>query len=153
MNDFLQVGGDQKWLKGLDMAPCKLQMLGELNKILAHRPWLLTKEHIEVWPQPSTSLSLSLSHILSLLHALSFSIDLSFYHGLSLSHTNAHSYGLTAPFHAYATSMTSPPLTAFFACFLPPLSHSCLSALGQTGGLNALLWKQPTCGFKQEANF
>lgn len=48
VNDFLQVGGDPKWLNGLDEAPQKLQQLGELNKILAHRPWLLTKEHIEV---------------------------------------------------------------------------------------------------------
>ncbi|KAM4632964.1 sestrin-1 isoform 1-T1 [Polymixia lowei] len=47
VNDFLQVGGDPKWLNGLDGAPQKLQHLGELNKILAHRPWLLTKEHIE----------------------------------------------------------------------------------------------------------
>ena len=48
VNDFLQVGGDPKWLNGLDGAPQKLQHLSELNKILAHRPWLLTKEHIEV---------------------------------------------------------------------------------------------------------
>lgn len=48
VNDFLQVGGDQKWLNGLSEAPQKLQQLGELNKILAHRPWLITKEHIEV---------------------------------------------------------------------------------------------------------
>ncbi|CAG03611.1 unnamed protein product [Tetraodon nigroviridis] len=47
VNDFLQVGGDPKWLNGLDQAPPKLQQLGELNKVLAHRPWLLTKEHIE----------------------------------------------------------------------------------------------------------
>ncbi|XP_076011107.1 sestrin-1 isoform X1 [Genypterus blacodes] len=47
VNDFLQVGGDPKWLNGLDEAPQKLQQLGELNKILAHRPWLLTKEHME----------------------------------------------------------------------------------------------------------
>ncbi|XP_036405413.1 sestrin-1 isoform X1 [Megalops cyprinoides] len=47
VNDFLQVGGDPKWLNGLDGAPQKLQNLGELNKILAHRPWLVTKAHIE----------------------------------------------------------------------------------------------------------
>uniref|UniRef100_A0AAY4CFY1 Sestrin-1 n=1 Tax=Denticeps clupeoides TaxID=299321 RepID=A0AAY4CFY1_9TELE len=47
VNDFLQVGGDSKWLKGLESAPRKLQALGELNKLLAHRPWLLTKEHME----------------------------------------------------------------------------------------------------------
>lgn len=48
VNDFLHVGGDPKWLNGLENAPQKLQNLGELNKLLAHRPWLITKEHIEV---------------------------------------------------------------------------------------------------------
>ncbi|XP_063486747.1 sestrin-1 isoform X4 [Symphalangus syndactylus] len=48
VNDFLHVGGDPKWLNGLENAPQKLQNLGELNKVLAHRPWLITKEHIEV---------------------------------------------------------------------------------------------------------
>lgn len=38
----------QVWLNGLENAPQKLQNLGELNKMLAHRPWLITKEHIEV---------------------------------------------------------------------------------------------------------
>ncbi|MBN3287377.1 SESN1 protein, partial [Polyodon spathula] len=47
VNDFLQVGGDSKWLNGLEGAPQKLQHLGELNKILAHRPWLVTKAHIK----------------------------------------------------------------------------------------------------------
>ncbi|XP_018411483.1 PREDICTED: sestrin-2 [Nanorana parkeri] len=44
---FLQVGGDPRWLEGLDSAPLKLRRLNDLNKILAHRPWLITKEHIE----------------------------------------------------------------------------------------------------------
>ncbi|XP_078256004.1 sestrin-1 isoform X2 [Rhinoraja longicauda] len=47
VNDFLQVGGDPKWLSGLDAAPAKLQTLSQVNKILAHRPWLITKDHIE----------------------------------------------------------------------------------------------------------
>ncbi|XP_069743636.1 sestrin-1 isoform X5 [Narcine bancroftii] len=47
VNDFLQFGGDPKWLAGLDSAPQKLQSLSEMNKILAHRPWLITKDHIE----------------------------------------------------------------------------------------------------------
>lgn len=55
VNDFLQVGGDPKWLNGLFEAPQKLQQLGELNKILAHRPWLLTKEHIEVRRQAGSA--------------------------------------------------------------------------------------------------
>lgn len=47
VNDFIHHGGDQKWLNGLENAPQKLRNLGELNKMLAHRPWLITKEHIE----------------------------------------------------------------------------------------------------------
>lgn len=46
--EFLQVGGDPQWLGGLSCAPQKLRNLNELNKLLAHRPWLITKEHIEV---------------------------------------------------------------------------------------------------------
>ncbi|XP_033013768.1 sestrin-2 isoform X2 [Lacerta agilis] len=47
MGEFLQVGGDPEWLRGLQYAPQKLRNLNEINKILAHRPWLITKEHIE----------------------------------------------------------------------------------------------------------
>jgi sestrin len=46
-NEFLTQGGDPTWLKGLQYVPKKLQDLYEVNKILAHRPWLLTKAHIE----------------------------------------------------------------------------------------------------------
>uniref|UniRef100_A0A8C9EX25 Sestrin 3 n=1 Tax=Pavo cristatus TaxID=9049 RepID=A0A8C9EX25_PAVCR len=45
---FLRAGGDPQWLRGLDFIPPKLRNLSEINKILAHRPWLITKEHIEV---------------------------------------------------------------------------------------------------------
>ncbi|XP_065585446.1 sestrin-3-like [Cyrtonyx montezumae] len=44
---FLRAGGDPQWLRGLDFIPPKLRNLSEINKILAHRPWLITKEHIE----------------------------------------------------------------------------------------------------------
>lgn len=37
-----------EWLKGLQYAPQRLRNLSDINKILAHRPWLLTKEHIQV---------------------------------------------------------------------------------------------------------
>lgn len=46
---FLRAGGDPQWLRGLDFIPPKLRNLNEINKILAHRPWLITKEHIEVF--------------------------------------------------------------------------------------------------------
>lgn len=48
MLQFLRVGGDPQWLRGLDYIPPKLRKLSEINKILAHRPWLVGKEHIEV---------------------------------------------------------------------------------------------------------
>nr|XP_060612549.1 sestrin-3-like [Anolis sagrei ordinatus] len=44
---FLRLGGDPLWLRGLDYIPPKLRKLSEINKILAHRPWLVGKEHIE----------------------------------------------------------------------------------------------------------
>lgn len=46
--EFLRVGGDPKWLNGLEHIPQKLRAIYDINKILAHRPWLLNKEHIEV---------------------------------------------------------------------------------------------------------
>ncbi|MBN3321409.1 SESN2 protein, partial [Atractosteus spatula] len=49
---FLQVGGDPQWLGGLSCVPWKLRSLNELNKLLAHRPWLVTKEHIEALVRP-----------------------------------------------------------------------------------------------------
>lgn len=42
------MGGNPAWLQGLHYAPQKLRNLNEINKLLAHRPWLITKEHIEV---------------------------------------------------------------------------------------------------------
>jgi len=45
---FLLQGGDRKWLKGVHFAPAKLRALSVLNKLLAHRPWLVTPSHIKV---------------------------------------------------------------------------------------------------------
>jgi hypothetical protein len=42
--EFLYQGGDPKWLRGLDAAPAKLMALYNINKIMAHRPWVLKKE-------------------------------------------------------------------------------------------------------------
>uniref|UniRef100_A0A3B5KZU9 Sestrin 1 n=1 Tax=Xiphophorus couchianus TaxID=32473 RepID=A0A3B5KZU9_9TELE len=77
VNDFLHVGGNTKWLNGLNEAPQKLQQLGEINKILAHRPWLLTKEHIEQRLLKAEEHSWSLAE---LIHAL---VLLTHYHSLS----------------------------------------------------------------------
>lgn len=58
--EFLAIGGDPKWLGGLDYIPAKLRAIYDVNKILAHRPWLLKKEHIEV---SSTSTLIYFSNI------------------------------------------------------------------------------------------
>jgi len=46
--EFLLQQGDEQWLKGVQYAPAKLQRLNEVNRILAHRPWLITTDHIQV---------------------------------------------------------------------------------------------------------
>ncbi|XP_069462645.1 sestrin-1 [Ambystoma mexicanum] len=75
-SDFIHVGGDPKWLDGLSNAPPKLQNLGELNRILAHRPWLLTKEHIE-------KLLKTEEHSWSLAELIHAVVLLTHYHSLS----------------------------------------------------------------------
>jgi len=39
-------GGDSRWLLGLDYVPPKLRALSELDKLMAHRPWLIKPAHI-----------------------------------------------------------------------------------------------------------
>uniref|UniRef100_A0A1B6CLQ6 Sestrin n=2 Tax=Clastoptera arizonana TaxID=38151 RepID=A0A1B6CLQ6_9HEMI len=57
--EFVLQGGEQMWLKGLSYIPQKLRNLYEINKILAHRPWLLNKSHIEKLTKGSDSWSLA----------------------------------------------------------------------------------------------
>ena len=45
--EFSLHGGDKSWLTSLSAAPQKLRDLNEINKILAHQPWLFNKSHIE----------------------------------------------------------------------------------------------------------
>ncbi|KAG7380725.1 Sestrin-1 [Phytophthora pseudosyringae] len=44
--NFVVNAGDGEWIKGLDYVPPKLFRLHELSSLLAHRPWLLTAEHV-----------------------------------------------------------------------------------------------------------
>jgi sestrin len=46
--EFKQRNGNLDWLKGIDYIPQKLKDLYEINKILAHQPWLINHEHIAV---------------------------------------------------------------------------------------------------------
>lgn len=64
--EFLAQGGDQMWLKGLSYIPKKLRDLYEVNKILAHRPWLLNPQHLQKLTKNGWSLG-ELCHALVLL--------------------------------------------------------------------------------------
>lgn len=46
--DFLVHGGDREWLHGIHRAPPKLQRLGVFNALLAHTPWKLRPEDVEL---------------------------------------------------------------------------------------------------------
>lgn len=46
-SEFLANNGDLAWLQGVEHAPKKIQNLLTLTALMAHQPWLLTKEHIE----------------------------------------------------------------------------------------------------------
>lgn len=73
--EFLLQGGDHNWLRGLTHIPQKLRDLYEINKILAHRPWLLTKTHIQKLTKGSDSWSLA-----EVVHAI---VLLTHFHSLS----------------------------------------------------------------------
>uniref|UniRef100_A0A1I8Q453 Sestrin homolog n=1 Tax=Stomoxys calcitrans TaxID=35570 RepID=A0A1I8Q453_STOCA len=73
--EFVNQGGNPEWLNGLDYIPPKLRAIYEINKILAHRPWLLRKEHIESLTRGKNSWSLS-----EVVHAM---VLLSHFHSLS----------------------------------------------------------------------
>lgn len=57
--EFILLGGEKSWLNGLKYIPTKLRNLYDINKILAHRPWLLKKSHIEKLTKGEDSWSLA----------------------------------------------------------------------------------------------
>lgn len=73
--EFMTEGGDEKWLNGIEFIPQKLRAIYDINKVLAHRPWLLTKEDIEQLTKGTNSWSLA-----EVVHAI---VILSHFHSLS----------------------------------------------------------------------
>ena len=74
--EFLKLGGKKDWVeKGLAAVPKKIFKLHELNMILAHRPWMLTAQHITDLTAPGAdnwSLSELLYAIVLMVHFHSF---------------------------------------------------------------------------------
>ncbi|KAB5530928.1 hypothetical protein PHYPO_G00134980 [Pangasianodon hypophthalmus] len=61
---FLLAGGDESWLRGIRCAPLKVQRLQTLNKLLAHRPWLITQAHIQELVCPGAEPRWSLAELI-----------------------------------------------------------------------------------------
>ncbi|KAH8373605.1 hypothetical protein KR200_003417, partial [Drosophila serrata] len=98
--EFINQGGDSSWLGGLDFIPAKLRAIYDINKILAHRPWLLRKEHIERLTKGKNSWSLS-----EVVHAM---VLLSHFHSLS---SFVFSCGLTQKLDSLSSpKLKSPPV-------------------------------------------
>ncbi|XP_005731045.1 sestrin-1 isoform X1 [Pundamilia nyererei] len=130
VNDFLQVGGDPKWLNGLFEAPQKLQQLGELNKILAHRPWLLTKEHIE-------GLLKAEEHSWSLAELIHAVVLLTHYHSLA---SFTFGCGITPEIHCDGGHTFRPPsLSQYCVCDIA-------NGNGHANHHDDLLGNQDMCG-------
>lgn len=93
---FLEAGGEESWLSGLEHAPAKLRSLQTLNKLLAHRPWLITQQHIQelVCPgaEPRWSLAELIHAVVLMAHAHSLC---SFVWGCSLNPEPDHIGGYT----------------------------------------------------------
>ncbi|XP_073813541.1 sestrin [Musca autumnalis] len=99
--EFINQGGNPEWLNGLDFIPPKLRAIYEINKILAHRPWLLRKEHIESLTRGKNSWSLS-----EVVHAM---VLLSHFHSLS---SFVFSCGLTQKLDGLSSPKLKTPPTA-----------------------------------------
>lgn len=71
-------GGPLEWLiYGLDKVDPKIQRLGELNEILAYKPWSLTKDNIHFLLKGSSH-----NENFTIQEMIKASIILSTYHGL-----------------------------------------------------------------------
>ncbi|KAK7080084.1 Sestrin-1, partial [Halocaridina rubra] len=78
---FLESGGPEIWLQGIQFAPKKLQELHHTNLILAHQPWLYDIQHVKKLLKTNWSVS-ELTQaicILAQFHALS-----SYVHGVGI---------------------------------------------------------------------
>ncbi|XP_071396846.1 sestrin-2 [Centroberyx affinis] len=101
---FLEAGGEESWLGGLELAPTKLHSLQTLNKLLAHRPWLITQQHIQELVCPGAESRWSLAELIHavvlMAHAHSLS---SFVWGCGLhpepDHTEGYAFHPPSPNH------------------------------------------------------
>ncbi|XP_022225507.2 sestrin homolog [Drosophila obscura] len=119
--EFINQGGSGEWLRGLNHIPAKLRAIYDINKILAHRPWLLRKEHIELLTKGKNSWSLS-----EVVHAM---VLLSHFHSLS---SFVFSCGLTQKLDGLSSpKLKSAPAAVGAPAPLQPVA-SAVSSVRQT---------------------
>ncbi|KAK3782685.1 hypothetical protein RRG08_037688 [Elysia crispata] len=139
--DFLRHSGDPEWLKGLDHAPRKLRDLSEINKLLAHQPWLITKEHmLKLLKSPEPwSLSELMHAIILLTH---FHSLCSFVFGCGISSEvdsqGGHTYlesvlTSTAPTSLSTSSSTSPGSSGAITTTITTTGATTMATNGATG--------------------
>lgn len=106
---FLEAGGEESWLSGLEHAPTKLRSLQTLNKLLAHRPWLIAQQHIQelVCPgaEPRWSLAELIHAVILMAHAHSLC---SFVWGCGIKPEPDHIGGYTFAPHSPSRLSHSP---------------------------------------------
>lgn len=95
--EFILQGGDPEWLKGTSHVPKKLRDLNELNKLLAHRPWLICKSHIEKLARsPNSKDNWSISELVQALILMAHFHSLcSFVYGCGIKSEIDHNGGYT----------------------------------------------------------
>ncbi|KAM9383787.1 sestrin-2 isoform 2-T3 [Pholidichthys leucotaenia] len=101
---FLEAGGEESWLSGLEHAPTKLRSLQTLNKLLAHRPWLITQEHIQELVCPGADPRWSLAELIHAVVLMAHAHSLcSFVWGCGLNpepdHTGGYTFQPQSPAH------------------------------------------------------
>uniref|UniRef100_A0A3B3ZRQ9 Uncharacterized protein n=1 Tax=Periophthalmus magnuspinnatus TaxID=409849 RepID=A0A3B3ZRQ9_9GOBI len=93
---FLEAGGEESWLSGLEQAPTKLRSLQTLNKLMAHRPWLITEQHIQALVCPGADPRWSLAELIHAIMVLAHAHSLcSFVWGCGLNPESDHIGGFT----------------------------------------------------------
>uniref|UniRef100_A0A3Q3XIB3 Uncharacterized protein n=1 Tax=Mola mola TaxID=94237 RepID=A0A3Q3XIB3_MOLML len=93
---FLEAGGEESWLNGLEHAPTKLRSLQTLNKLLAHRPWLITQQHIQELVCPGADPRWSLAELIHAVILMAQAHSLcSFVWGCGLNPDPDHAGGFT----------------------------------------------------------
>lgn len=107
---FVANGGDPNWLNGLEHIPVKLRAIADINKILAHRPWLLNKTHIEVTHAHLLEITLNIKPSLSLFFVGSLQRLTKGQNSWSLSEV-VHAIVLLAHFHSLSSFVFSCGLT------------------------------------------